>query len=155
MKDHISSAEIATACLSFSSFFFDSCNDFYGRTWLCSHIRFVEIEPDRFVESSVLLALILSRSPPNAISMEAWLPESNIQPITNDSLREKINHGLSDLKDSEDPNELLRSSLHAVDTSSATDIHYFQSNAYRYGPTHQVFWRNQGRFFFLEIHNES
>lgn len=155
MKDHISPAEIAKACQSFASVFFDTCNDFYGRTWLCSHIRFVELETDRFVESSVLLALILSRSPPNAISMEAWLPESHIQPITNDSLREKINHGLSDLKGGEDINELLRSALHAVDISSATDIHYFQSSAYRYGPTHQVFWRNQGRFFFLEIHNES
>jgi hypothetical protein len=166
MSQEISSTSILAARSELIEFTLESANDFFSSTWQASHIRLVELVPDEVeIRFPVLLAHVLTRNPAGGYPLEEWLPNTSIQKIEKQSLREALEGALEDLQEADDrPNELLADALARLsiqDAESCYTILADDSNlprprsAYKYGPTYQYFWLKGNRFYYLEIHHES
>jgi hypothetical protein len=148
--------------------FISSCCDISAATWLASHVRLVEIEPDSNLNSNVrLLAHVLLREQESK-ELPDWLWNSHLVPSTHDVLSEWVKYALGDVEegarsDPERANHQLKAALETLDFSGCTEIFCVSSDArkvlsvgaHQYGPTYMFIWRDLSRFRFLEIHNES
>lgn len=153
----------------FGSIPFYSCNELFGSTWLASHVLFVEIEPcNERISDELLLMHVLSRNPIYDVNISDWAIGCFLVPGSQDSLQNLIDHALSDIEegareDHKMENSLLKMALESMDEVGATDINHLSHEAetvtstggYQYGPSYRVLWRSSGKFYFLEIHNES
>ena len=152
-----------------STCFLDISNDLFGLTWQVSYVRFVEVlKNSSGTSSSELLASILYRSPAGCLSPEDWLPSSYILEASVRQLKEHLDHALYDIKEGMDnsgneANMLLFEVLQRLDIENAKNIFAISSQtesvasvgSNQCGPTYQMFWQCNNRFYFLEIHNES
>lgn len=148
---------------------FYSCNELFGSTWLASHVIFVEIEPcNERISNELLLIHALSRNSASDVNLSDWISGCFLVPGNQNSLKSLISHALSDIdegarEDHKMGNSLLKIVLEGLDERHATDINHLSNEAevvtstggHKYGPSYRVLWRNSGKFYFLEIHNES
>jgi hypothetical protein len=148
---------------------FYSCNQLFGSTWLASHVYFVEMEPgDHRISDELLLVHALSRHQEASRDVNSWIGSCFLVPGSPDSLRALIAHALSDVsegarEDHKLVNSLLRGALEGANYQAATGIYHLSHDSeaitatagYEYGPTYRAIWRSSGRFYLLEIHNES
>lgn len=142
----------------------DVSNDYFRSTWQASHVRLVELVPNSNATWAVLLAHALHRNPADGLALEQWLPNTTFQPGSTASLAQLIAHAVADMEQEDRwPNEALATALARLPVSDAQFIFSIEPGAhgqppcrpYKYGPTQQVFWGKEGRFYFLEVHNES
>ena len=145
-----------------------SCTDIFAPTWLCSYVRFVEIELGSNMNSNArLLAYVLMRQQESR-EVPAWLWESYLVPSTADDLSGFVGRVLRDIDsggrdDVDRPNHQLKAVLETLDFSRCTEIFCVSSRSdkvwtldmHKYGPTYMFIWRDSTKFRFIEIHNES
>lgn len=153
-----------------SSVSFEIANDLYGATWLASHVRLVELLPDSGLSHALLLAHVLATNPVEQHTVEEWLPHTTFRTATAHELAQLIAHAASEVQEADDRlNSILASALARLSPPEDQPIFAIEalmdseagvrseapSSPYLYGPTYQMFWANAGRFYFLEVHQES
>ncbi len=140
----------------------DVDNNLFRSTWLASHVRLVELVPSSDASLALLVAHALTRNPRADHLLHQWLPNTRFQPTDVDSLSALVTQAISDMKEEDRwPNDTLSFALEhlELDAEFVYKIEGIEGlrpcSPYRYGPTYQVIWGKPGRFFFLQIHNES
>ncbi len=143
---------------------FEMANDFFGATWLASHVRLVELQPDIDINLPMLLAYVFTRNPAEEYPIDEWLPNTVFIETDSDELAGMIAQAASDLGEAEDRfNEGLSAALERLTECDAKQVWKIEGVLgrpeprlpYEYGLTHQLFWVGTGRFYYLEIHHES
>jgi hypothetical protein len=139
-------------------------HSFLSYTWSASYVRLVEFEPAVLTTIPVVLAHALWADPSMPeYTPEEWLPNVAFVEGGITKLREFVAHAISDLHQSSGGGDVLVEHLRSLDVADASAIYELAGTAggprpsapRQYGPTYQTMWQSRGRFFFLEVHNES
>jgi hypothetical protein len=137
---------------------------FFLSTWSASYVRLIELVPAVHTTIPVALAHCLWNAPslPD-YGPEEWLPNVSFQSRDASAVRQLVEHALSDMEQSGEAGNVLAQRLRTISFVEVSGIYELEGEPggprpaapRHYGPTHQVMWQSNGRFFFLEIHNES
>lgn len=136
----------------------------FSYSWAASYVRLVEIEAAVHTTLPVALAHALWNDPSSPdYAPEEWLPNITIQAKSITAVQQLIAHAISDFSQASDLDGALSARLHSLQVADAMEIYEIQSAPgaprpaapRQYGPTYQVMWQTRGRFYFLEVHNES
>lgn len=137
-------------------------NDLYAATWGASHVRLQEIVASPGASLSLQVAQLLSSQRGCDFEEEEWLPNVRFASANAATVTDLIAMAMSELQEGW-PNETLRHALGRQQIGAdeqcyevlAIDPARKPSSPYRYGPTHQVFWRSADRLCLLQVHLES
>lgn len=164
MKEIPSIADVVAAKARLGSVPMAVFHSHFSYTWLASYVRLVEIEPAALTTLPVVLAHALWHDPSGPqYTPDVWLPSVALQPRSAGSIQKLIEHAVSDIQEAAVPDDVLLgrlSALRLIDVSSGFELQGTPGGPKpaaprRDGPTYQMMWQSAGRFFFLEIHNES
>jgi hypothetical protein len=135
----------------------------FSYTWSASYVRLVELEAAVLTTMPVVLGHALWNDPSMPeYTPEEWLPNASLQARDVAAVRQLVEFAISDMEQSSSGEEVL-ARLHSLRFTDASAIYELKGTPggprpaapRRYGPTYQIMWQSKGRFFFLEIHNES
>ena len=133
-------------------------NDFFARTWQCSHVRFCRglWDADDYSPEEAL-AWILKRN--NADYILGWL-ESVASSVTRsidiEEIRSSIGQTVAEIENSDhiaNPPTFPLSLSDLTDAASPTIIDGL--SLYDYGPTVAYIWQRSCEFNYMELHFES
>ncbi len=138
-------------------------NSFYALTWSLSYVRLIELSPAAITTIPVVLAHALWADPSlPEYKPEEWLPNVLFAASQVSTVRELVEHAVSDLRQSDAAGGFLMGHLESLPLSNVSSVFELvgvpgrrPASPRRHGPTYQVMWQSRGSFFFLEVHNES
>jgi hypothetical protein len=79
------------------------------------------------------------------------------------SVRQLLDHAISDIEQAGGAEDVLCMRLRTISLREVGAVYELEglpgglrpAAPQQYGPTYQIMWQSSGRFFFLEVHNES
>lgn len=139
-------------------------NSFFLWTWSASYVRLVEVAAAAMTTLPVVLAYALWNDPSDPeFSPDEWLPNISFERRDLSAVKQLVEHALSDIEEAGCGQEHLAQRLRGLTFREPCAIYELigtpggprPAAPRRYGPTYQITWQTEGRFFFLEVHNES
>ena len=133
-------------------------NDFFARTWQCSHVRYCCClwDADDYSREEALAWILKRNDSDYKINWIDSLASSTLRQIDVEEIKSSIPQIVKEIRESDHLANPPAFPLSDSDLTDATDVARIGGlSLYDYGPTAAYVWRRACGFDYLELHYES